>query len=213
MVYLYYTSCLRYTILIGNPRYGLIDFGLDSTLRQLTHKVFNGFEWNLVYLGDLLVWWTSYSLYLVHLSYSRERTLLISYLLSCLSRSLADRLGTTVDLTTSFLHSSRFSAFRSMIFYSRPVHFLMLSSHRFPVCLFVSLLELFAVYTIVLASPVVHVRCPYNFSLCHFTEVRRSSYGPIAFPVLAFTSSLVMWSLYEIPRSLWKHLISNACIN
>ena len=31
--------------------------------------------------------------------------------LSHLSRSLADRWGTTVDLTTSFLHSSRFSAF------------------------------------------------------------------------------------------------------
>ena len=34
----------------------------------------------------------------------------------------------------------------------------------------------------------------------------------MAFPILAFTSSLVMWSLYEIPRSLRKHLISNACI-
>ena len=55
-----------------------------------------------------------------------------SYLiLSYLSRSLADRWGTTVDFTTSFLHSSRFSAFRSMIFHSRPVHSLMLSSHRF----------------------------------------------------------------------------------
>ena len=50
---------------------------------------------------------------------------------SYLSRSLADRWGTTVDFTTSFLHSSRFSAFRSMIFHSRPVHSLMLSSHRF----------------------------------------------------------------------------------
>ena len=34
----------------------------------------------------------------------------------------------------------------------------------------------------------------------------------MAFPILAFTFSLVMWSLYEIPRSLRKHLISNACI-
>ena len=48
-----------------------------------------------------------------------------------LSRSLADRWGTTADFTTSFLHSSRFSAFRSMLFHSRPVHSLMLSSHRF----------------------------------------------------------------------------------
>ena len=55
----------------------------------------------------------------------------VPHSLSYLSRSLADRWGTTVDLTTSFLHSSRFSAFRSMIFHSRPIHSLMLSSHRF----------------------------------------------------------------------------------
>ena len=52
-------------------------------------------------------------------------------ILSYLSRSLADHWGTTVDFTTSFLHSSRFSAFRSMMFHWRPVHSLMLSSHRF----------------------------------------------------------------------------------
>ena len=51
--------------------------------------------------------------------------------LSYLSRSLADCWGTTVDFTTCFLHSSRFSAFRSMIFHSRPVHSLILSSHCF----------------------------------------------------------------------------------
>ena len=47
-----------------------------------------------------------------------------------LSHSLADRWGTTVDSTANFLHSSQFSAFRSM-FHSRPVHSLTLSSHRF----------------------------------------------------------------------------------
>ena len=30
----------------------------------------------------------------------------------------------------------------------------------------------------------------------------------MGFPALVFTSSLLMGSLYEIPRSLWKHLIS-----
>ena len=34
----------------------------------------------------------------------------------------------------------------------------------------------------------------------------------MAFTILAFTSSLVMWSLHEIPRSLRKHVIPNACI-
>ena len=52
-------------------------------------------------------------------------------ILSFLSRSLADRWGTTVDFTTSFLHSLWFSALRSMIFHSKRVHSLMLSSHRF----------------------------------------------------------------------------------
>ena len=57
---------------------------------------------------------------------------ILSYLiLSYLSCSLADRWGTTVDFTTSFLHSSRFSDFCCIIFHSRPVHSLMLSSHRF----------------------------------------------------------------------------------
>ena len=69
---------------------------------------------------------------------------------SYLSRTLADRWCTTVDFTTSFLYSSRFSAFRSSIFHSRPVHSLMLSSHRFlclplrlSACLFLCFVILF----------------------------------------------------------------------
>ena len=128
-----------------------------------------------------------------------------------LSHSLADRWGTTVDFTTSFLHSSWFSAFRSVMFHGRPVHSLMLSSHRF-LCLPLRLPPWTVHCRIVLASPDDRVMCPYHFSLRLFTVVKRSSYGPMAFPILAFTSSLVMWSLYDIPRSLRKHLISNACI-
>ena len=55
----------------------------------------------------------------------------VIYLSIYLSRSLVDRWGTTVDFTTSFLHSSQFSAFRTIPLHSRPVHSLMLSSHRF----------------------------------------------------------------------------------
>ena len=87
----------------------------------------------------------------------------------------------------------------------------MLSSHRF-LCLPFRLPPCTDPCRIVLASPDDRVTCPYHFSLCLFTAVRRSSYGPMAFPILAFTSSLVMWSLYEIPRNLRTHLISNACI-
>ena len=73
--------------------------------------------------------------------------------LSYLSRSLADRWGTTVDFTTSFLHSSRFSAFRSVMFHGRSVHSLMLSSHRF-LCLPLRLPPWTVPCRIVLASPV-----------------------------------------------------------
>ena len=48
-----------------------------------------------------------------------------------LSRRLADLWGTTVEFTTNSLHSLFFSAFRSVMFHSRPVHSLMLSTHRF----------------------------------------------------------------------------------
>ena len=137
-----------------------------------------------------------------------------SLISSHLSRSLADHWGTTVDFTICFLYSLWFSAFRSMLFHSRPVHSLMLSSHCF-LCLPLHLPPWTVPCRIVLASPDDRVTCPYHFSLRLFTEVRRSSYGLMAFTsslVMAFTSSLVLRSLYEIPRSLRKNLISSACI-
>ena len=127
-----------------------------------------------------------------------------------LSRSLTDRWCTTVDFTTSFLHSSRFSAFRSMIFHSRPVHSLMLSSHRF-FCLPIRLPPWTVPCRIVLASPDDRVTCLYHFSLRLFTG-QEVFIQPSAFPILAVTSSLVMWSLYEILRNLRKHLLFSACI-
>ena len=86
----------------------------------------------------------------------------------------------------------------------------MLSSHCF-LCLPLHLPPWTVPWRIVLASPDDHVMCLYHLTLHLFTEVRRSSYSSMAFPILAFTSSLVMWSLYEILRSC-KHLISSACI-
>ena len=75
------------------------------------------------------------------------------------------------------------------------VHTLMLSSHRF-LCLPLRLPPWTVPCKIVLASPDDRMACPYHFSLRLFTAVR-SSYGPMAFPILALTSSLVMWSLYH----------------
>ena len=87
----------------------------------------------------------------------------------------------------------------------------MLSSHRF-LCLPLRLPPWTVPCRIVLANPDDRVMCPYHFSFHLFTEVSRYSRGPMVFPILAFTSSLTMWSLYKIPRSLQKHLISNACV-
>ena len=67
----------------------------------------------------------------------KEQSTKSSIFLSYPFRSLADRRGITVDVTTSFLHSSRFSAFRRRILHSKPVHSLMLPSHRF-LCLMAS---------------------------------------------------------------------------
>ena len=88
---------------------------------------------------------------------------------SYLSHSLADHWGTTVDFTTSFLHSSQFAPFHSMIFHSRPVHSLMLSSRRF-LCLPLRLPPWTVPCRIVLASPDDRVTCMYHFSLHLFTK-------------------------------------------
>ena len=107
------------------------------------------------------------------------RTSKTGLLSSYLFRSLADHWGISVDFTTSYLHSSWFVAFRSSIFHSRPVHSLMLSSHCF-LCLPLRLPRWTVPCRIVLASPGDRVACPCPFRLHLFTEVRRSSHGPMA---------------------------------
>ena len=122
-----------------------------------------------------------------------------------------DRWGTTDDLATSSLHSSRLSAFLMAVPIVKPVHSGMLSSH-----LFLCLPRLLPPWTVpcmtVLASPVDLVMWPYHLSFRCLTVVRRSSCGPMACRVLFRTSSLVMCSLYVMPRSFLRHLISMACI-
>ena len=53
---------------------------------------------------------------------------------------------------------------------------------------------------------------PYYCSLHLFMMVRSPSFGPIACWVLAWTSLLITWSLYEICSILRYHLISMACL-
>ena len=100
------------------------------------------------------------------------------------------RWGTTDDFATSFLHFSLFSTAPWDMPNSRPVHSLMLSSHLF-LCL-PSLLPLFTLpCKMVLARPDEQETWPYYCSLRLFTIIRWSSCGPIAYWILAWTSSLV----------------------
>ena len=105
--------------------------------------------------------------------------------------------GSTDHCTISFLHFSLCSAALRDLANSRPVHSLMLPSQ-----LFFYLPRPLPPFTVpckmVSTRPDVRETCQYHFSLRLFTMARRSSYGPIAFWILAQTSSLVAWSLYEM---------------
>ena len=112
-------------------------------------------------------------------------------------RNCEGRWCTTDDFATSFFHFSLFSTALCDLANSRPVHCLMLSFH-----LFLSLPCLLPPFTVpckmVLARPDERETWPYHCSLRLFTMVRRSLCGPIACWILAWTSSLVTWSLYEM---------------
>ena len=79
----------------------------------------------------------------------------------------------------------------------------MLSSRLFfcPLCL---LPPLTVPCKMVLARPDERETCPYHCSLRFFTMVRRSTYGLNACWILARTSSLLAWSLYEM-RSILRY--------
>ena len=114
-----------------------------------------------------------------------------------LSLNCEGRWGTTADFTTSFLYSSVLSTALWDLTNSRPDHFLIFSSHLFfcPSCL----LPPFTVpCKMILARSDKREPCPYYCRLRLFTMVRRSSCGPIACCILARTSSLVTWFLYEM---------------
>ena len=111
--------------------------------------------------------------------------------LGCLATSLISSLlslnregcwGTTDDFTTSFFYFSLFSTALWDLANSRPVHFLMLSSHLL-LCLPCHLPPFTVPCEIVLARPDVCVGdmfIPLHFSLHLFTMVKRSLCGPIS---------------------------------
>ena len=111
--------------------------------------------------------------------------------------------GTTDDFTTNFSHFALVSTSLWDLANSRPVHPLILSSHLF----FFSVCLVFFPFHCVLQDGLVRPdereTCAYHFSLHFFTIIRSSSCGPTACWILAQTSSLITWSLYEI-RSILR---------
>ena len=111
------------------------------------------------------------------------------------------RWGSTDDFTTSFTRFSLSSTALWDLAISRPACSLMLFSNL-SLCL-VCLLPPFTVpCKMILARPDELQTCPYHCSLRLFTMVKRSSCDPTACWILARTSSLVTWSLYEIQEPL-----------
>ena len=116
--------------------------------------------------------------------------------------------GAPHDLATNIHHSS---TLLTESLSSKPVQSRMLSSHRF-LCLPLLLPTHTVPWKTVLASPEALVTCPYHFLSRLFTVDKSSSLGPMGFQILLRTTSLVMWSLYEVPRRRLKLLISTVCI-
>ena len=127
---------------------------------------------------------------------------------TCTYPVVSDRWGATDVATLSpqfILLSASLTAWQNF----NPVHSAMLFSRRF-FCRPLLLPPCTVPCKIVLASPDDLDTCPNHFNLRFFTVVKISSQGPMACLILTLTASLVMWSLYEMPSSFRKHLISVA---
>ena len=125
-----------------------------------------------------------------------------------LSSNRGCRWCTTDDFTTSFVHFSLFSASLWDLANSTPVHSQIMSSY-FSVCLPCLLPPSIVSCKMVWARPDERETCPDHFSLRLFAMVKRSSCGPIACWILAQTSSLITWSLYEMRCAVNHCRLSN----
>ena len=115
--------------------------------------------------------------------------------------TLEGRRGTTDEFPTIPFHLYLFSAALVELAMSIPVHSLILSSHLF-FCLPLFLFPFTVPCRIVFAKPKDLETWPNHLSFRFLTRVRSSSYSPMAAWIFLRTSSLAIWSLYEMFNSL-----------
>ena len=108
--------------------------------------------------------------------------------------------GTTYEFATIPFHLVLFSAALVELAKAIPVHSFILSSHLF--CLPLFLFPFTVPCRIVFTKPEDLEMWPNHLSFPFLTRVRSSSYSPMAAWIFLWTSSLVIWSLYEMFNSL-----------
>ena len=148
--------------------------------------------WNVINVHTQAVSFIHCCFFMLHFFYDHLTTL---HRLCHLSLNPEGCWGTTDDFTTSFLSTCLLPdvVFPSLLLSA-------LSSSPFH-C---------ALQDVFLARPDERETCPYHCGLHLFTMVRRSLCGPTAWWILAWTSLLVTWSLYEMRSILRLHLNSMA---
>ena len=119
--------------------------------------------------------------------------------------------GTTDEFATTPFHLVLFSAALVELANSILVHSLILSSHLF-FCLSRFLFPFTVPCRIVFAKPEDLETWPNHLGFRFLTTVKRSLYSPMAALVFLRTSTLVIWSLYEMFNTLQEHLNSKACV-
>ena len=148
----------------------------------------------------LIASWSSSELYERSTNGGKSQLLSLSYLRTYPMTS-GGRRGAITDLLTTSRHPFRsFDTLRDSAV-RRQVQSLILSSHRF---LWPPLLlpPLTVPCMIVFERPEDLETWPYHFSFLLLTVVSKSSYGPMARPILLRTSTFVMCSVYDMLRSL-----------
>ena len=120
---------------------------------------------------------------------------------SILSHNVGRSSDTTEEFATIPFHLVLFSTALVELAKSIPAHSLILSSHLF-FCLLLLLFPFTVSGRIVFAKPEYLETWPNHLGFHFLTRVKSSSYSPMAAWIFLRTASLVIWSIYEMFKSL-----------